>query len=131
VAAYAVDRRDPPCPDGDSAAEWRRDRDSRLEFTSAGRIVWRVQGRNARLLTMGFDPYTACGIVGAGCFVAAYFATLQGWMSAQDWRFPATNLLGASLVLVSLTDAWNLPSVVLECFWGAISLYGLVRSLRG
>jgi hypothetical protein len=79
---------------------------------------------------MGFDPYTVCGIVGAGCFIASYFATLQEWLSPTDWRFPAINLLGATLVLVSLIDAWNLPSVVLECFWGTISLYGLIRSLR-
>jgi hypothetical protein len=80
---------------------------------------------------MRFDPYIACGIAGAGSFVTAYFATLRGWMSAQGWVFPAANLLGAALVLVSLLDAWNLPSVILECFWGAISLYGLLRSLRG
>ena len=79
---------------------------------------------------MKFDPYTAAGILGAGCFVAGYFATLQGWMDPANWRFPAVNLLGATLVLVSLADAWNLPSVVLECFWGAISMYGLVRSLK-
>ena len=79
---------------------------------------------------MQFDPYTAAGILGAGCFVAAYFGTLQGWMDPANWRFPALNLLGATLVLVSLTEAWNLPSVVLESFWGAISIYGLVRSLK-
>ena len=73
------------------------------------------------------DPFTACGIVGAGCFIVAYFATVQGWLDANGWRFPALNLLGASLVLVSLLDAWNLPSVILECFWGMISVYGLVR----
>ncbi|WP_158930967.1 CBU_0592 family membrane protein [Acidisphaera sp. S103] len=80
---------------------------------------------------MGFDPYIVCGIVGAGGFILAYFATLQGWLAPSDWRFPAVNLLAASLVLVSLIRAWNLPSVILECFWGAISLYGLVRNLRG
>ena len=80
---------------------------------------------------MEFDPYIACGIVGAGCFIFAYFATLQGWLEASDWRFPAVNLIGAALVLVSLIDEWNLPSVVLECFWGAISVYGLMRHLRG
>lgn len=76
---------------------------------------------------MGFDPFIAFGIVGAGCFVVAYFATLQGWLDVGNWRFPAINLLGAILVLVSLIDAWNLPSVMLECFWGAISIYGLLR----
>jgi hypothetical protein len=79
---------------------------------------------------MEFDPYTVSGIVGAGCFIATYFATLQAWLKPNDWRFPAINLLGAALVLLSLTDAWNLPSVVLECFWGVISVYGLVRCLR-
>jgi hypothetical protein len=79
---------------------------------------------------MGFDPYIACGVLGAGCFVATYFGTLQGWLDVGSWRFPAINLLGAALVLVSLIDAWNLPSVILECFWGTISIYGLVRNLR-
>ena len=77
-----------------------------------------------------FDPYSAIGIVGGFCFIAAYFATIRGWLAITDWRFPAINLMGAALVLVSLIDAWNLPSVILECFWGAISIYGVVRGLR-
>ncbi|WP_428534574.1 CBU_0592 family membrane protein [Rhodopila sp.] len=76
---------------------------------------------------MGRDPYIAAGIAGAGCYVIAYFATLQGWLKVGNWSFPAINLLGALLVLVSLADAWNLPSVLLELFWAAISLYGLLR----
>ena len=76
---------------------------------------------------MGFDPYTAVGIAGTSCYVVAYFATLHGWLKAGEWRFPAINLLGALLVLVSLADAWNLPSVVLESFWATISVYGLIR----
>jgi hypothetical protein len=79
---------------------------------------------------MHIDPSIACGIVGAACFIVAYFATVQGWLNANDWRFPAINLVGAVMVLVSLIDAWNLPSVILECFWGAISIYGLARSLK-
>jgi hypothetical protein len=77
------------------------------------------------------DPYTACGFAGAACFIVAYFCSVQGWVSATDWRFPAANLAGAILLLVSLSDAWNLPSVVIEAFWGAISLYGLIRNRRG
>jgi hypothetical protein len=79
---------------------------------------------------MGFDPYIALGIAGTCCFIGTYFATLQGWLDATGWRFPAINLLGAMLVLVSLTDQWNLPSVILECFWGAASVYGVARALR-
>ena len=78
---------------------------------------------------MQLDPFTLTGIAGAGFFVFAYFAALQGWVQPTHWRFPALNLAGATLVLVSLYDAWNLPSVILEVFWGAMSLYGLVRNL--
>lgn len=76
------------------------------------------------------DPYTVCGIVGAGCFVVAYFSSVEGWVAVTDWRFPAANLVGALLLLVSLYDAWNLPSVVIETFWALISLYGLIRNRR-
>ena len=79
---------------------------------------------------MELDLITACGIFGTGCYIAGYFAALRGWLSVMDWRFPAINLVGAAFVLVSLMKAWNLPSVMLECFWGAISVYGLARSLR-
>ena len=79
---------------------------------------------------MEFDPFIAFGVLGTGCYIAVYFAALRGWLAVTDWRFPAINLLGAALVLVSLIDAWNLPSVLLECFWGAISMYGLIRNLR-
>ncbi len=76
------------------------------------------------------DPYTACGIAGAACYVVAYFTCVRGWLSATGWRFPAANLVGALLLLISLYDAWNLPSVVIESFWAAISLYGMIRNCR-
>ncbi len=79
---------------------------------------------------MAFNPFTACGIVGAGVLVVTYFATIQGWLQSSDWRFPAANLAGSLLILVSLYAAWNLPSVVIEVFWAAIGVYGLVRNLR-
>lgn len=80
---------------------------------------------------MEFDPYTVAGMIGAGIVVVAYFANQQGWLASTDWRFPAANLVGAGLILVSLSTAWNLPAAVIEGFWAAISVYGLVRGRRG
>ena len=34
------------------------------------------------------DAYTLVGFVGVGCIVVAYFANQQGWLKAEDWRFP-------------------------------------------
>ena len=76
------------------------------------------------------DPYTVAGFVGVAAIVAAYFANQQGWLSSEDWRFPAANLVGSLLILASLWTAWNFPSVVIEVIWAAISLYGLSRRLR-
>jgi hypothetical protein len=70
------------------------------------------------------------GIAGSALIVLAYFQNQRGRLRSDDWRFPALNLAGAALILFSLFFAWNLPSVVMEAFWLAISLYGLARSRR-
>lgn len=76
---------------------------------------------------MDINLYVIVGTIGTACYVGAYFATLRGWLPADRRGFPAVNLVAAILVLVSLIDAWNLPSFLLEVFWGAISVYGLLR----
>jgi hypothetical protein len=78
---------------------------------------------------MGYDPYTLTGFGGAATLIVTYFANQQGWLSDTDWRFPFGNLVGSLLIMVSLSNAWNLPSVVIEVFWATISLYGLARRL--
>ena len=79
------------------------------------------------MLAMPLGMYRAVGLLGAACFIGAYFATQQRWLNSDDWRYPAANLAGAVLVMVSLFAEWNLPSVVLEVFWAAISVYGLIN----
>jgi hypothetical protein len=76
---------------------------------------------------MQLDIYRAVGLSGAAIFVVAYLANQARWLSSEDWRFPAANLAGALLILISLFAEWNLPSVVIEAFWAAISVYGLVN----
>ena len=78
---------------------------------------------------MALPIYDLAGFLGAAIIVIAYFAMQQRWLNALDWRFPAANLLGSLLILVSLWFEWNFPSVVIEIFWALISLMGLVRSL--
>jgi hypothetical protein len=76
------------------------------------------------------DPFTSVGLVGVCVIVLAYFSNQQGWLSSEDWRFPAANLVGSLLILTSLWTAWNMPSVVIEVVWSAISVYGLIRRWR-
>jgi hypothetical protein len=70
------------------------------------------------------------GLIGSVLVVLAYLLNQTGRLASGDWRFPAANLAGALAILLSLLDAWNLPSLLIELFWAAISLYGLGRALR-
>ncbi|HEX3861674.1 MAG TPA: hypothetical protein VHY35_08270 [Stellaceae bacterium] len=78
---------------------------------------------------MQIEIYDLIGFAGAGVLVAAYFANQQGWLASEDWRFPAANLAGSALIFISLCFAWNFPSVVIEIFWAAISLWGIIKAL--
>ncbi|HSC60298.1 MAG TPA: hypothetical protein VLC29_03630 [Rhizomicrobium sp.] len=79
---------------------------------------------------MGLDLYMAAGFAGALLVVVAYLANQMGRLPSDDWRFPGANLAGSVLILASLYSAWNFPSAVIELFWAAISIYGLIRGRR-
>lgn len=72
--------------------------------------------------------YDLAGLVGAVIIMAAYFANQQRWLPSEDWRFPGANLVGASLILVSLWFDWNLPAFVIELAWALVSILGVVRA---
>jgi hypothetical protein len=76
---------------------------------------------------MELAVFRAIGLLGTGCIVVAYFANQRRWLRSEDWRFPAANLAGSVLILASLFVEWNTASVVVELFWIAISVYGLVN----
>ena len=70
------------------------------------------------------------GYAGAATVALAYFLNQQGALRSQDWRYPAMNLAGSLLIMVSLAFTFNAPSLVIELFWSAISVFGIWRSLR-
>lgn len=69
------------------------------------------------------------GLVGAATILSAYaYQTIGG--NAADARYHLLNLLGATMLGISLTIHFNLASMLLEFAWAAIALYGLVSRLR-
>ena len=70
------------------------------------------------------------GYCGAGLIAFAYLLNQRGVLPSNNWRFPASNLVGSLLIMVSLAFHPNAPSVVIEVFWSAISLYGVYRNVR-
>lgn len=67
------------------------------------------------------------GFVGMACIIGAYaYQTHQE--RPNPWIQHGTNLAGALLLTISLLVHTNLASLVLEGFWAAIAIYGLVRA---
>jgi hypothetical protein len=79
---------------------------------------------------MGLDILTILGFAGSIAILIAYFANQTGRLASDDWRFPFINLTGSLMILSSFYTAINWPSLFIEVFWIAISLYGLARTLR-
>lgn len=75
------------------------------------------------------DPAaTALGLAGSAIILAAFaYANLAERI--EPVRFNAMNLLGAVLLLVSLSVHFNLAAFLLEAAWAAIALFGLARAL--
>ena len=69
------------------------------------------------------------GLTGSAIFIGA-FAYANVAKTLNKLLFNAANLVGAILLLISLSLKFNLAAFVLEAAWGAIALIGLVSALR-
>lgn len=76
-----------------------------------------------------FDWASVIGLCGTVCIIGAY-AYLTLAKATNPFLLHGTNLLGAALLTVSLLVHTNWASLVLEGFWAAIAIFGLVRALR-
>ena len=70
------------------------------------------------------------GLSGTAIVITAFFLNQQGKLASDSPRYALSNLIGAILILISLSAAWNLSAVVVELFWAAISIWGLYRGWR-
>lgn len=70
------------------------------------------------------------GIIGVILILLAYSLLQCGKLHPLKFSYPFMNLVGAILILISLTFSWNLPSAVIETAWVIISLFGILRWYR-
>jgi hypothetical protein len=69
------------------------------------------------------------GICGSAIFIGAFaYANMAKVMDKV--LFNVLNLVGAILLLISLSVNFNLAATVLEIAWGCIALVGLVIAIR-
>ena len=78
---------------------------------------------------MPLDWASLVGFVGTACIIGAYaYLTLSE--DTNPFVLHGTNLSGAALLTVSLMVHTNWPSLVLEGFWAAIAITGLVKAAK-
>ena len=75
------------------------------------------------------DPilFEFAGLLGVAVYIGSYLALQLGMMRGTGYAYPALNLAAASLVLISLSQAFNLSSAIIQATWIVISVFGIVR----
>jgi len=67
------------------------------------------------------------GMSGTALVVGTYFLLQLEKLDAKGLVYNLSNLMGATLLLISLLVHFNLASFVIELFWIAASLVGLFK----
>ena len=74
------------------------------------------------------DLANTIGFIGMALIVSAYaYVTVS--KAANPFVLHGMNLVGAALLVLSLTVNRNLPSMVLESVWAIVALFGLTKAL--
>jgi len=76
---------------------------------------------------LSLNIYAVFGFVGVALYLGSYAALQFGYITGQGGAYALLNLFAASSVLISLVQAFNLSSAVIQAFWIVISIVGLVR----
>ena len=77
------------------------------------------------------SAFDIAGLVGVAMILGAYAATTLGRLQPKGAASLAVNFAGASLILLSLTQRFNLSAAIVEGAWALIALLGLVRIALG
>lgn len=67
------------------------------------------------------------GVVGVGLILVAYAGATAGRMDPKHWPALVLNLVGALLILWSLSVDFNLSAVLMEGAWALVAVFGLIR----
>jgi uncharacterized membrane protein YfcA len=79
---------------------------------------------------MNYDLFDLTGNFGVVIIVLCYLGLQLERMRSTDLSYSLLNAAGAVLILISLTENFNLSAVIIEIFWIAISVIGIAKALR-
>jgi hypothetical protein len=67
------------------------------------------------------------GVFGVVMMLVAYAGIHFDWFDPKKLAALLMNLVGSSLVLLSMIHAFNLSAFLMEASWAAMALYGLAK----
>ena len=67
------------------------------------------------------------GLVGVAMILGAYASAQLRWLDPVKAPALVTNLIGAGLIMVSLSHDFNLSAFLMEAAWAVVAIFGLVR----
>jgi len=76
------------------------------------------------------DLSTACGVFGFVLYLTNYTMVTFRVIDSQGIAFFVINIAGASLVLISLAQNFNLGSALIQGFWICLGVIAIVIRLR-
>ncbi len=76
---------------------------------------------------MGYGWHDVVGNVGVLLVLIVYLLLQLQKLAANTAIFSALNAIGALMILVSLSQDFNLSAFIIEAAWLLISIYGLLR----
>ena len=76
---------------------------------------------------MDLTLFGVTGLAGAGLYLGAYAALQLGFLRGSSVLYTVLNLLAALMVLISLGEAFNLSSAIIQVAWITLSVIGLAR----
>ncbi len=74
--------------------------------------------------------FDIAGSLGVTLIITAYFLLQTKKIDSASVLYSSLNAVGAGLVLISLTDEFNLSAFLLEFFWVLMSLWGVFSALK-
>ena len=79
---------------------------------------------------MNYSLYDFIGNLGVLMIIGTYFLLQLGRLKSDNIWYSIANLVGASLVIVSLLVDFNQSAFIIELFWVLISMVGVYRYVK-
>jgi hypothetical protein len=75
----------------------------------------------------GLTVFDAFGLLGFAVYLSAFGALQFEWLDGNGRTYAWANIFAASFVLVSLVEAFNLASALIQISWIIVGYVGIVR----